>query len=78
MCIKTHFFILYNYFFIQIILSEIKIMEIIMIKRYEIKKENNEEVLYIEINFNYEFSKIGLFNDIENLLKKLNFLVEKL
>ena len=49
-----------------------------MIKRYEIKKENNEEVLYIEINFNYEFSKIGLFNDIENLLKKLNFLVEKL
>ncbi|MDD5979984.1 MAG: hypothetical protein PUC23_02610 [bacterium] len=41
-----------------------------MIERYEIKNENNEEVLYIDINFNYEFSKIGLFNDIENLLKK--------
>ncbi len=41
-----------------------------MIERYEIKKENNEEVLYIEINFNYEFSKISLFKDIEKVLNK--------
>jgi len=51
-----------------------------MIEKYEIKYENNEEILYVELNFNYEFSKIELFDDIGNYLKKkkINFLGKKI
>ena len=51
-----------------------------MIEKYEIRYENNEEILYVELNFNYEFSKIELFNDIGNYLKKkkINFLGKKI
>ena len=51
-----------------------------MIEKYEIRYENNEEILYVELNFNYEFSKIELFDDIGNYLKKkkINFLGKKI
>ena len=41
-----------------------------MIEKYIITKEQNEEVLYIELNFNYEFSKINIFQDINSYLKR--------
>ena len=44
-----------------------------MIEKYEIRYENNEEILYVELNFNYEFSKIELFDDIGNYLKKRHY-----
>lgn len=51
-----------------------------MIEKFEIRYENNEEILYVELNFNYEFSKIELFNDIGKYLKKkkINFLGKKI
>lgn len=41
-----------------------------MIEKYIIKKEDNEEVLYLYLNYNYEFSKIDFINTIK---KKINF-----
>ncbi len=38
-----------------------------MIERYEIKKVNDKEVLYLYLNFNFEFSKMGSTKEYNNL-----------
>ena len=51
---------------------------IILIKGYKIKKENNKEVLYIELEFNYEFAKFSktdkkdIKKEIKDFLTKNN------
>ena len=43
----------------------------IMIERYEIKKENNQDVLYLYLNYQYEFAFLEKEN-LKNMIKKYN------
>ena len=56
-----------------------------MIEGYQIKKENNEEVLYLNISTNYEFSSdsntkhnTSLKKEIKKYIKKINFTGKKI
>lgn len=40
-----------------------------MIEKYKIKNINGEEILYVYLSFDYEFSKIDFFDNIKDYFK---------
>lgn len=49
-----------------------------MIQNYEIKYKNNEEILYLYLDFNTEFSKIKTKKDKLKLKKEIKKYIKKI